>query len=82
MLLYRNSAGPCPKIVGVAEIQIINGSCDLIEATLLSTSKDVLAVMGVLQHPFCSKASSVLVCLRLDLTEGKTQPLRKLRCSG
>lgn len=34
----------------------------------------VLAVMGILQHPFCSKASSVLFYLRLDLTEGKAQP--------
>lgn len=31
-------------------------------------------MMEVLQHPFCSKASSVLVYLRLDLAEGKTQP--------
>lgn len=78
-MLYRHSAGPCLKPVGVAEMQIINGSCDLTEVTLqcipgLLPFLGVLAVVGVLLHPFCSKASSVLLYLRLDLTEGKAQP--------
>ena len=56
MLLYMQSAGPCPKTVGAAEIQIINGSCDSTGAALLSMSEpysllDVSAVVVISTTP-------------------------------